>query len=154
MEPRYPWLGGGYDDRTSLRGGTLRRGGARSLRGGVSGDASIFFEIRRRGPPAASLLGDAAVLFLTEPVQCLLVDDAAVEHVDLAIRIFGVTRVVRDDADSRAVGVQIREQRHDLLAVLRVQVTRRLVCEQDRRAAYERACNGDALLLTARELRR
>ncbi len=95
-----------------------------------------------------------AVLFLAQPMQRLLVDDAAVEHVDLAIRVVGVARIVRDDADRRAFGVQLGEQRHHLLAVLRVQVTRRLVGEQDRRAADERARDGDALLLTARELRR
>ena len=66
----------------------------------------------------------------------------------------GVARIVRDHADRRAVGVQLRQQRHHLLAVLRVEVTRRLVREQDRRAADERARNRDALLLTARELRR
>src|SRR6188508_397485 len=62
-----------------------------------TGEASVFFELRRRGPAATRLLGDAAIFFLAEPVQRLLVDDAAVEHVDLAIRILGVARVVRDD---------------------------------------------------------
>src|SRR5688572_18457489 len=105
-------------------------------------------------PTAARLLGDAPVFFLAQPNQRFFVDDAAVEHVDLAIRVVGVARIVRDDADRRAVGVQVRQQRHDLLAVLRVQVTRRLVGQQDRRATHERARHGDTLLLTARELRR
>jgi hypothetical protein len=70
-----------------------------------SDDASIFFEVGRRRTPAPGLLGDAAVFLFTQPVQRLLVDDAAVEHVDLAIRILGVARVVRDDSDRRAVGV-------------------------------------------------
>src|SRR5690606_5751194 len=116
-------------------------------------------EARRRASPrsetrAARLLGDLPVLLLAEPLQRLLVDDPPVEHVDLAVRVIRVARIVRDHADRRAVGVQLGEERHHRLAVLRVEVTGRLVREQDRRLADQRTRDRDALLLTARKLRR
>ena len=63
--------------------------------------------VRRRPPRARGLLGDPPVLLLAQAMQRFLVDDAAVEHVDLAVRVVGVARVVRDDADRRAFGVQL-----------------------------------------------
>src|SRR5690606_10407462 len=116
-------------------------------------------EARRRASPrsetrAARLLGDLPVLLLAEPLQRLLVDDPPVEHVDLAIGVIRIARIVRDHADRRAVGVKLREERHHRLAVLRVEVTGRLVGEQDRRPADERAGDRDALLLAAGKLRR
>ena len=63
-------------------------------------------------------------------------------------------RIVRDHADRRARAVEILEQVHHGLAVDRVEVSGRLVGEQDERRAGDRARDGDALLLAARELRR
>ena len=48
--------------------------------------------------------------------------------------------------------VQLLEQVHHRLAVLRVEVAGGLVGEQDRRLAADGARHGDALLLAAREL--
>src|SRR5262245_44936923 len=99
----------------------------------------------------SSGLGGAA---LGEVDQRALVDDAAVEELDLAVRVVGITRVVRDHADGRAFAVQLTQQVHDRLAVPRVQVACRLVREKDCRLARERAGDSDALLLAAGELRR
>ena len=51
-------------------------------------------------------------------------------------------------------GVQFAQQAHHRLAVGRIQVSGRLVRQQDQRIAAQRARHRDALLLTARELRR
>src|SRR5690606_25269152 len=87
-------------------------------------------------------------------LAAILLDDTAVEEVDRAIRMPRVAGVVRDHADRRAFLVQLFEELHDRLAVLRVEVAGGLVSEQDGRGAGHRAGNGDALLLTTRELRR
>ena len=63
-----------------------------------------------------------------------------------------VARVVRHHADGGAGLVQLLEQIHHRLAVLRIQVARGLVGQQNRRLAAHRARHGDALLLAAREL--
>src|SRR4051794_13717107 len=67
------------------------------------------------------------------------VDDATVEEVDGAGGLFGVLGVVRDHADGRALLAQLLEQRHDRIAVARVEVARRLVGEQDERVAGDGA---------------
>ena len=62
---------------------------------------------------------------------------------------------MRDEHDRDAVlGVEGRKKRHDLLASRRVKTARRLVCEKQLRARDDGARNRDALLLSARELRR
>ena len=81
-----------------------------------------------------------------------LLDDAAVEQVDGAVGVARVARVVGDHADGGAGAVQLAQQVHDRLAVVRVEVAGGLVGEQDRGIADERARHRDALLLAAREL--
>src|SRR5688500_8824567 len=73
-----------------------------------------------------------------------LVDDAPVEELDLAVGVVGVARIVRDHADRRALAVQLAQKVHHRLAVPRVEVPRRLVGEQDRGLARERAGDGHA----------
>ena len=51
-------------------------------------------------------------------------------------------------------GVELLEQLHHGIAVLGVEVSRRLVGEQDQRITCDRAGDRDALLLAARELAR
>ena len=62
--------------------------------------------------------------------------------------------VVRRDDDRRAAGVDLAEQVHDLERELGIEVAGRLVGQDDRRIVDERAGDGDALLLAARELHR
>src|SRR5262245_60075891 len=109
-------------------------------------NSSMNARIRR-----SSGLGGAA---LGEADQRALVDNAAVEELDLAVRVVGIARVVRDHADGRAFAVQLAQEVHDRLAVPRVEVAGRLVGEEDRGFARERAGDRDALLLPAGELRR
>src|SRR5260370_2161465 len=80
--------------------------------------------------------------------------DAAIEQMNVALGKTRVTLVVRNHANGRAVAVQIAQQLHDRLAVLRIEVSGRLVSHQNERIANQRARHRDTLLLTARELRR
>src|SRR6185295_1046057 len=82
----------------------------------------------------------------------LLLDDAAVEDVDAAIGVARVTRIVRDHADRRAAAMQLAQEIHHGFAASRVEVSGRLVREQDERLAGDGAGDGDALLLTAGQL--
>src|SRR5204863_130037 len=84
----------------------------------------------------------------------LLFDDAAVEDVDAAVGVPRVARIVRDHADRRAAAMQLAEQIHHRFAAARVEVSRRLVRQQDQRLAGDRARHSDALLLTAGQLTR
>jgi len=54
-------------------------------------------------------------------------DDAAVEKMDGAVSDAGVARIVRYHADRGAFAVQLAQQVHHRFAVLRVQVSSRLV---------------------------
>ena len=64
-----------------------------------------------------------------------------------------ITRVMGDHADGRTGTVQLAEQFHDGFTVGRVQVSGRLVGQQDGRIAGYRAGHGHTLLLTAGQLR-
>ena len=62
-------------------------------------------------------------------------------------------RVVRDDENRRAErDVQIADEPQNVGAGLRVEIACRLVRQQDRRIHRQRARNGDALALSARQL--
>ena len=71
-----------------------------------------------------------------------------------AIRVLSETLVVRDHANRRAALMQFAEQMHDRFAVVRIEVTGRLVRQENRWSAGESAGNCDTLLLTAGELTR
>ena len=74
---------------------------------------------------------------------------APVKQMDRPIGIARITRIMRHHADGRAAAMQLAEQVHHLFAILRVQVTSRLVSEQNGRVTGERTGHSDALLLTA-----
>jgi hypothetical protein len=61
----------------------------------------------------------------------LLFDDAAVEHVDGAFGVAGEAGVVRDHHDRGAAAVEVGEERHDGVAVFRIEVAGGLVGEED-----------------------
>src|SRR5260370_5925774 len=84
---------------------------------------------------------------------CLL-DDAAIEQMNVALGEIRVPLIVRNHANGRAVAVQIAQQFHDRLAVLRIEVSSRLVSHQTQLIATQRALHRDTLVLTAREFRR
>ena len=66
--------------------------------------------------------------------------------------IFGELRVVRDH-DHEPLARDLREQIHHLDARLGVEGARGLIGEYDLGIVHQRACDGDALHLTSRELR-
>ena len=71
----------------------------------------------------------------------------------MRVRVLGDVGLVRDEHDGdAALAVQPLEDAHDLDAGARVEVAGRLVGEEQRRLVDERARDGDALLLSAREL--
>lgn len=83
-----------------------------------------------------------------------VLDDATIKQVNGAICVLSETLVVRDHANRGAPLVQFAEQMHYRFAVVRIEVTSRLVCKQDRRSARKGAGNCDALLLTTGQLAR
>ena len=78
-----------------------------------------------------------------------LLDDAAVEQVDLSLGKTRIAGIVRHHADRRALTMQIAQQIHHRFAIGGIEVTGRLMLEQDRGRTRQRACDSDALLLTA-----
>src|ERR671937_2284476 len=84
-----------------------------------------------------------------------LLDDQAVVQEENAIRDCGRAWIVRDHYGRLLIRVdRLAHELEDLAARRRVEVAGRLVGEDDRRTADERASNRDALLLAAGELRR
>ena len=87
----------------------------------------------------------------------LVVDlnDSPVAQRDRQIGDRGDLGIVGDEDERRLAGaVNLQEQVDDMSARRAVEVAGRLVGQQDRRVVRERARDGDALLLAARELRR
>ena len=81
--------------------------------------------------------------------------DAAVAQRDGHVGERGQLGIVRHQHDRRlARAIDLEQQLDDLAAGLAVEVAGRLVGEEERRIVGERARDGDALLLAARELRR
>ncbi len=80
--------------------------------------------------------------------------DLAIPHVNDALGVGRHVAVVRDDDDREPRRVQLLEHPQDFFARPRVEVSGWLVGQQKLRPVHERACNGDALLLTAGHLAR
>jgi hypothetical protein len=80
--------------------------------------------------------------------------DSTIEKVHRAIRLKRVSRIVGYHADRRAVAVQSLQKFHNGLTIPRVQISRGLVRQQDRRLAGKCPGYSDALLLASGELRR
>ena len=78
--------------------------------------------------------------------------DFAVADADDAVGVGGDVGLVSDQDDGVTSPVQAREETHDFLAGLGVQVASGLVGEKDRRMVHQSASDGDALALSAGEL--
>ena len=83
-----------------------------------------------------------------------LADDLPVAQLDGAVPVGGGERVVRDHDDGQVAArcSSAAQQIEDGLAAARVEVAGRLVGEQQHRIGHQRAGDGDALLLAARQL--
>ncbi len=82
------------------------------------------------------------------------VDDATIKQVDLSIGMTRVARIVRDHAYRRALLVQLAQKLHHCFAVCRIEISGWLIRKQNQRITGHCSRNRDALLLTARKLRR
>jgi hypothetical protein len=80
--------------------------------------------------------------------------DATIEQAHDAPGLVRIARIVGDDADGGASGMQLAEQLHDRFAVLGVQVAGGLVGQENGGLTDHGARDGDALLLTSRKLRK
>src|SRR6185312_6233390 len=78
-------------------------------------------------------------------------DDVPVQKIDCSLGVSSMTWIVGHHADRRAGAMQLGQQLHYLIAVIAVQITCWLVRENDQGLACNRACDRDALLLTAGE---
>ena len=78
--------------------------------------------------------------------------DFAVEEMDGAFGVVGVTRVMGDHADGGAAWVDVLEKFHYGVAIFGVEVSGGLIGEENHGIAYERACHRDALLLPTGKL--
>src|SRR2546423_11912896 len=81
----------------------------------------------------------------------LLVHYHSVTHMDNAPSCPRKLLVVGDDDERRAIAVQPLKQRNDFGAGAGVELSRRLVGEEQRWPVRERARDGNALLLSARQ---
>jgi hypothetical protein len=84
-------------------------------------------------------------------VDDFAVDDAVL-HVDDALGALGYVVGMGDEDNRFAGGMETVHEVEHFGAGLRVEVSRRLVAEDHERVVYERAGDGDALLLAAGEL--
>ena len=97
--------------------------------------------------------GRASAASACPPGAFFFLDDSAVEQVDAALGMAREPRIVRHHADRRPALVQLTQEPHDGLTVLRVEISGRFVREQNQRFTRNGPRDGDALLLTAGELR-
>src|ERR1700722_2335130 len=82
----------------------------------------------------------------------MVAGDDTVADSDNAVGVLGDIWLVGYDDDRVAVGMEVVEESHDLVAGLGVQVSGGLVGQDDRGLVDQGAGDGDALALAAREL--
>ena len=92
------------------------------------------------------------LLLVADAGREVVAGDDAVADGDDAVGVFGDVGLVGDEDDGVAVGVELVEEGHDLVAGLGVEVSGGLVGEDDGGAVDEGAGDGDALALAAGEL--
>src|SRR5579872_5064054 len=92
---------------------------------------------RNRPPPGGSLL------------LSLVTGNHTVFDVDHPVGVIGDIGLMGDQYDGVALAMQMGEQGHNLAAGLRIQVSGRLVRQDDRRIVDQRPGHGDALALAS-----
>jgi hypothetical protein len=117
----------------------------------VPADAGRTKQILRQAQPAAAADDDRPI----GAPRDALVADAAVADVDDTVRAIRGRRIVADDeCGASLLACQLRDQVEHLACCRRVELTRRLVCDQQVRTARKCRADRDALLLAAGELAR
>src|ERR1051326_2232786 len=124
------------------------RPGMRHEAWGMGGRFASSMPLRYRGAFLSCLVPHASCLLLDR----VSLDDDAVDDLDAALRARGDRRIVRDQNDRLVVRGELFEDVDDLGAGLGIEISRRLVGENQRRFIHERARDGDALALTTRQL--
>src|SRR6516162_1743617 len=76
-------------------------------------------------------------------------DNFSVEQMDGAVGEFGIARIVGHHADGRAGLVQLAQQSHNRFSVVRIEISGRLIGQQDQGIASQRPRYRHALLLAA-----
>ena len=78
-----------------------------------------------------------------------LVDHSPVKKVHLTVCVPRIARIVSYHTNRSALTVELSQQLHHCLAVCRIEVSSRLIRQQDQWVAGDCARDGHALLLTA-----
>ena len=84
--------------------------------------------------------------------NCPIIDDHAVTHEDVALRVGSDVLLVRHHDDCNSAFVELLENCHDLDARAAIEIAGRLIRQQDLGIVDQRACYCHALLLPTREL--
>src|SRR6267142_4136816 len=84
----------------------------------------------------------------------LILPDQSIPHNNVSLRVSGDVLLVRDHDDRDAVLIELLENGHDLNAGSAVEIAGRFIRQQHLRIIDQRACDRDALLLTAGKLTR
>jgi hypothetical protein len=88
-------------------------------------------------------------LIRLNPVARQITVNATVFHVNNSLGVMGHELLVRDYDNGLAFPVKPIEQIHDAFACFAVEISRRLVRQQNARSADECSCDSDALLFTS-----
>src|SRR5580765_7672040 len=123
----------------------------------VSSERSLLARSAWKAMPVLSLKSMAMELTACGQGLCLGSDreialDLAVAEADDAPAAGGNLLLVRDHDDTPSQGRDLPEQGHDLVARARVEVSRRLVGQEQRGPVHQGPRDGHALALAAREL--
>ena len=78
-----------------------------------------------------------------------MISQPAVEQIQMPLRLTDPSRVVRRQADSGAARVQFAEHLHEGFTALRIEITGRLIRQQDCRTARDGTSHSDQLLVSA-----
>src|SRR5579883_195413 len=116
--------------------------------GGGAGQGCAGRGMFRRGFSPATSREEGCCTAASEDIRA----DLPVAERDFTIGVSGHGVVVGYDKDGAALAAQAREQGHNLRACSTIQITRRLIRQNQRRIIDERAGNRNALLLATREL--
>src|SRR5699024_9202589 len=93
------------------------------------------------------------LIFIIIPTFLLVADNDSLFHCHHSVsHLVYDLLVMCHDQDSRSPLIGLLKKLHDLPGIGRIQVSRRLISQKDRRLIHDGPCNGNPLLLTSGEL--